>query len=93
MIIEAILIMSGLGFIFGFILSYASKKLEVKVDTVLQDLIGCLPGVNCGACGYPSCKSYAEAVFKEECAKDLCKVGKKPVEDKINEIMLKKKTS
>ncbi len=45
-----------------------------------------LPGVNCGACGYAGCRSYAEAVVEGEDVA-LCTVGGPEVASAIAEIM------
>ncbi len=87
MILEAVILMTLLGLIFGFILAYAAKRLAIKIDDRLHELIRALPGVNCGACGYPSCKLYAEAVYNKKAALNLCKVGKEPTMKKLTEIM------
>ena len=51
-IIFAVLIISGLGLIFGIGLSYASKVFAVQVDVRVEQIREVLPGANCGACGY-----------------------------------------
>lgn len=59
-----IIILSSLGLIMGLILSYESKKNNVKKDELVDKIKGVLPGVNCGACGFLSCKNYAEEIVK-----------------------------
>lgn len=53
---------SVIGLASGLILSVASKVMEVKVDEKFIEVRGLLPGANCGACGYASCDSYAQAL-------------------------------
>jgi ADP-ribosylglycohydrolase len=61
-ILLSILVLSGLGALFGAILSFASKIFYVEVDPKVQAVRDCLAGANCGGCGYPGCDGYAAAV-------------------------------
>lgn len=45
-------------------LAWASQKFAVKIDERVENVIGALPGANCGACGFASCASLAEATVK-----------------------------
>ena len=65
-IVIAIAILGGLGLIFGLVLSAASKVFHVETDPRLDQLNECLPGANCGGCGYAGCGGYAEAVLNGE---------------------------
>ena len=59
-ILWAVLILAGLGLLFGLGLAVASKVFYVKEDTRVEDITAILPNANCGACGYPGCAGYAE---------------------------------
>ena len=61
-VLIAIAILAGLGLIFGLGLAIAAKVLYVKVDTRIEDITAILPNANCGACGYPGCAGFAEAI-------------------------------
>ena len=71
----AIGILGGLGLIFGLVLAIASKVFYVETDPRLDQLTECLPGANCGGCGYAGCGGYAEAVLKGEAPIGLCNSG------------------
>ncbi|MDE6661205.1 MAG: RnfABCDGE type electron transport complex subunit B [Anaeroplasmataceae bacterium] len=74
----AIGILAGLGLLFGFGLAIAAKFLYVKVDTRVEDITGILPNANCGACGYPGCAGFAEAIVNQTAENlSLCKPGLK----------------
>jgi Na+-translocating ferredoxin:NAD+ oxidoreductase RNF subunit RnfB len=73
-ILSAVLVLGGLGFIFGAILSYASKKFEVKVDPRIEETLDLLPGANCGGCGYPGCAGMAEAIVLKGVPVSFCPV-------------------
>lgn len=74
-IIIAIAILGGLGLIFGLVLAAASKVFYVETDPRLEQLNECLPGANCGGCGYAGCGGYAEAVLKGEAEIGKCNSG------------------
>ncbi len=74
-ILFAILIVTGVGLIAGFGLSIASVLMAVPTDDTVEKVRACLPGANCGACGYTGCDSYAEALAAGECAPNLCAPG------------------
>lgn len=58
----AVVAISLLGLIFGLILGYASRRFEVEDDPVVEKIDELLPQSQCGQCGYPGCRPYAEAV-------------------------------
>lgn len=71
----AIIILGGLGLLFGVALAVASRFLSVKVDPKIERIHEVLPHVNCGACGQPSCQSFAEAVARGDTPVDGFPVG------------------
>ncbi len=86
-IITAVLALGGLGFIFGAILSYASKKFEVYVDPKIQQTLELLPGANCGGCGFPGCAAMAEAIVKKGIPVATCPVISLINRQKIEELL------
>ena len=74
-IVIAIVILGGLGLIFGLVLAAASKIFYVETDPRLDQLNECLPGANCGGCGYAGCGGYAEAVLNGEAPIGKCASG------------------
>ena len=86
-IIIAIGILGGLGLIFGLVLAAASKIFYVETDPRLDQLNECLPGANCGGCGYAGCSGYAEAVLKGEAPIGKCNSGGNECAAAMAEIM------
>ena len=86
-ILIAIGILGGLGLVFGLVLAIASKVFYVETDSRLDQLNECLPGANCGGCGYAGCGGYAEAVLKGEAAIGKCASGGDECAQKMAEIM------
>ena len=86
-IVIAIAFLGGLALIFGLVLAAASKAFYVEVDPRLEKLNECLPGANCGGCGYAGCGGYAEAVLKGEAPIGKCASGGNDCAMKMAEIM------
>ena len=86
-ILIAIGILGGLGVAFGLILAIASKIFYVETDPRLDELNECLPGANCGGCGYAGCGGYAEAVLKGEAEIGKCASGGNECAQKMAAIM------
>lgn len=86
-VISAVLIVGGIGLIFGCILAFASFVFKVEEDERVGKISECLPGANCGACGYAGCSAYATAVVEQNAPINACSVGKDSVVEKIAQIM------
>ena len=86
-IIIAIALLGGLGLVFGLVLAAASKVFYVETDPRLEKLNECLPGANCGGCGYAGCGGYAEAVLSGEAAIGKCASGGDECAQAMAEIM------
>ena len=82
-IIISIAVLGITALLLGAILAYASKVFEVKNDPKMEEILSILPGVNCGACGYPGCAGYAEAVALHGAATNLCAPGGTEVSESI----------
>ena len=74
-VVIAIAVLGGLGLVFGLVLAAASKVFYVETDPRLDKLNECLPGANCGGCGYAGCGAYAEAVLNGEAPIGACASG------------------
>lgn len=66
------LILFGMATVFGVILAYASKKFAVKEDEKVVKIQALLSGANCGACGYPGCAGFAEALAEGKADINSC---------------------
>ena len=74
-ILIAVAVVSGIGLICGIVLALASHFMAVKVNEKKEAVRACLPGVNCGACGYTGCDGYAAALVKGDAEVNLCIPG------------------
>jgi electron transport complex protein RnfB len=86
-----LIVLAGLGIVFGIALAIVAARFVVKVDPKVEKVRETLPGANCGACGFAGCMGYAEAVAANpDVAVSLCAPGKAAVAEKIAEITGKK---
>ena len=76
-----------IGIVVGAGLVYMGKKFHVDVDVREAAVRECLPGNNCGACGYAGCDAAAAAIVAEDAPVNVCPVGGAPVAKKIGSIM------
>ena len=74
-ILAAALVMSVLGLLFGALLGVTGRVFAVPSNPTVDALRECLPGANCGACGYPGCDGYAAAVAEGKAEVGACAVG------------------
>ena len=51
-----------LAVIFGLVLGYANIRFHVESDPLVDQIDEVLPQTQCGQCGYPGCRPYAEAI-------------------------------
>lgn len=86
-ILYAVATLSVMGIAFGCLLAFASKVFAVKVDERIPAVQECLPGANCGGCGFPGCNGLATAIVEGRAPVNQCPVGGAPVAAKIAAIM------
>ena len=86
-LIASIIVMGVLAVIFGLGLAFASGFCAVEVDPKVEAINEALPQINCGACGYKGCSSYAEAVAAGDAAPNKCVPGGVDTAQKLAQIM------
>lgn len=74
-VLVAATIMAGLGFSLAGLLALAHRFLHVEEDPRLDEAEARLPGSNCGACGEPGCRAFAEKLISGEAAPSGCTVS------------------
>lgn len=70
-----ILILTLLALLFGAGLGFAAIHLRVEADPVVDKIDAVLPQTQCGQCGYPGCRPYAEALAAEQAEINQCPPG------------------
>lgn len=70
-----ILVMSLGALTLGAALGYGAVRFRVEGDPLGDKVNAVLPQTQCGQCGFPGCRPYAEAVAKGEVKTNLCTPG------------------
>jgi electron transport complex protein RnfB len=60
--LAAVLALLALGLVFGAVLGFGAITFKVEGDPIVDQINAILPQTQCGQCGYPGCKPYAEAI-------------------------------
>ncbi|MBT3209470.1 MAG: Fe-S cluster domain-containing protein [Bacteroidetes bacterium] len=75
-VIFTIISLSAIGIVAAMILFFIAQKFKVFEDPKIDEVEEVLPSANCGGCGFPGCRNFAEACVKAENLGDLfCPVG------------------
>lgn len=61
-VLSALLALLGLALVFGALLGYAAVRFKVEGDPLVEQIDAILPQTQCGQCGYPGCRPYAQAI-------------------------------
>lgn len=86
-IIIPILVLAGLGVVFGIGLAIAAKRFCVKIDPRIEEVYKHLPGANCGACGMAGCMGFAEGLIHGACTIEKCVVSQEAAREEIAKII------
>jgi electron transport complex, RnfABCDGE type, B subunit len=78
------LILAGL---FGLLIVWVARKFKVEGNPVVEQINQVLPQTQCGQCGYPGCKPYAEAIAKGEAPINQCPPGGQDGIHKLAELL------
>jgi electron transport complex protein RnfB len=74
-ILTALLFLGGLTLALALLLVIANKRLYVYEDPRIDEVNDMLPLANCGACGYPGCRPFAEALVSGAILPGKCTVS------------------
>lgn len=86
-IVITVLVITAVAFVLGLILAFAGKKFAVEKDPRVEQIVSCLAGANCGACGFSGCEAYADAIVSEGAEPGRCPVAGADAAAKIAGIM------
>jgi len=61
-----VIILTGIALGLGILIYVVNRTVPTKVQGIekTEEIASILPGMNCGACGYPGCFAYAQALTK-----------------------------
>ncbi len=85
-ILIAVFALAALAAVFGAILGFASVKFKVEGDPIVDQIDAILPQTQCGQCGYPGCRPYAEAIANGDTI-NKCPPGGQATIEKLADLM------
>lgn len=77
-------VVAGVGLVVGLFLGFAGKIFAVPTDERTEAVRACLPGNNCGGCGYSGCDGLAKAIADGTAPVNACPVGGQACVDAIS---------
>ncbi len=87
-ILIPVLLLAALAAVCALLLTLAATFFSVKENERFAPIRECLPGANCGACGYSGCDAYAKALAEgQSTATALCVPGGADASRAIAEIL------
>ena len=87
-ILFPILILAGIALACAILLTLASIFFGSETNETAASIRDCLPGANCGACGFSGCDGYAKALAEKKVDKtNLCTPGGDPTACAIASIL------
>ena len=82
----AVAVLTIAAVIFGIILGFAADKFKVEGNPIVDQVEALLPQTQCGQCGYPGCRPYAEAIANGDKV-NKCPPGGTATMEKLAELM------
>ncbi len=65
-VITAVVALLALAVVFGALLGFAAVRFKVDGNPIVDQIDGILPQTQCGQCGHPGCRPYAEGIASGE---------------------------
>ena len=65
-LLAAVLALVSLGLLFGALLGFAAVRFRTEGNPIVDQINELLPQTQCGQCGHPGCRPYAEAIAAGE---------------------------
>jgi Na+-translocating ferredoxin:NAD+ oxidoreductase RNF subunit RnfB len=87
-ILYSTILLVSIGMVAAVILFFVSKKFYVYENPLIGEVEDILPAANCGGCGSPGCKAFAEKLVNAEDISELfCPVGGNDVMKQVSALL------
>ena len=87
-ILFTVIVLMTIGVLAAVILYFVAQKFKVYEDPRVDTVNEALPAANCGGCGYPGCRNFAEALVQaDDISRLFCPVGGNTVMMTIAQIL------
>ena len=73
--LTSVLVLLALSLFFGLLLGYAAIRFKTESNPIVEQIDKVLPQTQCGQCGYPGCRPYAEAIANDGAEINQCPPG------------------
>ncbi len=74
-LLAAIAALVSLGAVFGALLGFAAVRFKTEGNPIVDQINDILPQTQCGQCGHPGCRPYAEAIANDNEPINKCPPG------------------
>ncbi|MGB0662544.1 MAG: electron transport complex subunit RsxB [Pontibacterium sp.] len=85
-ILIAVGVLLALAIAFGLLLGFAAVRFRVEGNPIVDEVDALLPQTQCGQCGHPGCRPYAEAIVEGE-AINKCPPGGQATVDALADLL------
>ncbi|MBT8258938.1 MAG: Fe-S cluster domain-containing protein [Bacteroidia bacterium] len=87
-ILYSAILLASVGTVAAVVLFLVSKRFYVYENPLIEEVEDILPAANCGGCGSPGCKAFAEKLVNSEDISDLfCPVGGNDVMKQVSQVI------
>ena len=86
-VLFALVALAGLALVLGSLLGFVSVKFKVDGDPIVEQIDGILPQTQCGQCGYPGCRPYAQAIADADAQINRCPPGGQSTINQLAELL------
>ena len=80
-LLAALLTLAVLGLVFGGVLGFAAERFQAEGNPLAEQVNALLPQTQCGQCGYPGCRPYAEAIAEGDAINKCPPGGEETIQD------------
>jgi len=85
-LLSALFALVGMSAVFGAVLGFASVKYKIEGNPLVEQVDSLLPQTQCGQCGFPGCRPYAESIVDGD-AINKCPPGGQATIDAIASLL------
>ncbi|MGN1083713.1 MAG: RnfABCDGE type electron transport complex subunit B, partial [Lachnospiraceae bacterium] len=86
-ILIAFLVVGAIGLAAGVLIALMSHFFGVEENQRVKEVRACLPGINCGACGFKGCDDYAAALAEGKAKPNLCVPGAESTAEELGTLL------
>ena len=86
-VLTALAVVAAVSLLLGILLAVFIKFFSVPENEKAKQIRAILPGINCGACGFTGCDSYAKALADGEAPANRCIPGAEGVAKELGELL------